>query len=690
MSTTNSSALRASSSSSGTNSTSRNIATSSSLRRTGLKRDRDTFSNELEQDTSIPNTKRHLHTTLNNTLSAAALERKVATLQTKCTDLEKKVREKDQTLDLLQKDRRWLNDRETEEREAREQEQKESKEREAQLNQDLAAARTSLSSLELSHADLKDAHSILERTRAHEVNSLRAQLDEAQQQALLLEARVREERNAAKLAVSSSELSLSQSTFSAPDADHRLLTAELNRQASYLRQLESINNQLNADVIVLKSENSTLRERNATVEVLREDKRGLESRLRMKEVEIEKLVQKTEELARESSSRRSSSAHLPLNPSTLSTHLGLDEDDTHPTVNATSELASLRLKHATLLDTHGTILAELTAIRRERDALRDASVPKVEIEKQHGRVEISNLRIRLRLKDEELTAALKELAFLEGAVAQLTSDSQSDAMASVHESRVQHLEGLLNNAKFTNTSLRNEIETLLETMKQGSESESTLQQKQEKDGQLVKEELSKTKAELQEEKQKREDLEKSLDSVEQTLFDLRGEVAGGRHIPPNTRILEMKDNPHAVWETSRTAVLERLKEENQALLKRLADVEAEVNVSKTRAEAIHTKSAEFREAIESIMGVKLAFYPNGQVRVTSLFDLNASFVFGSDKTAKSATESGGMKMQLVGTGEGGPQDLPDMMRYWIETESCIPGFLASVTLECYESSKKHV
>ena len=40
-----------------------------------------------------------------------------------------------------------------------------------------------------------------------------------------------------------------------------------------------------------------------------------------------------------------------------------------------------------------------------------------------------------------------------------------------------------------------------------------------------------------------------------------------------------------------------------------------------------TKSAEFREAISSILGVKLAFYPNGQVRVTSSFDLNAAFVF---------------------------------------------------------------
>jgi mitotic spindle assembly checkpoint protein MAD1 len=29
-----------------------------------------------------------------------------------------------------------------------------------------------------------------------------------------------------------------------------------------------------------------------------------------------------------------------------------------------------------------------------------------------------------------------------------------------------------------------------------------------------------------------------------------------------------------------------------------------------------------------------------------------------------------------------------LMRYWIENEQCIPGFLASVTLECYENSKR--
>ena len=45
-------------------------------------------------------------------------------------------------------------------------------------------------------------------------------------------------------------------------------------------------------------------------------------------------------------------------------------------------------------------------------------------------------------------------------------------------------------------------------------------------------------------------------------------------------------------------------------------------------------------------------------------------------------------MQLIAKGEGGPQDLPNLMCYWIENEQCIPGFLASVTLECYDKLKR--
>ncbi|KAF7782931.1 hypothetical protein Agabi119p4_2307 [Agaricus bisporus var. burnettii] len=77
-----------------------------------------------------------------------------------------------------------------------------------------------------------------------------------------------------------------------------------------------------------------------------------------------------------------------------------------------------------------------------------------------------------------------------------------------------------------------------------------------------------------------------------------------------------------------------------------------------------SKSAEFRDVITSILSVKLAFYPNGQVRLASIFDLDASFVFQSTSSCGNGGSGVGgnnVKIQLVAQGEGGPQDLPSMM-----------------------------
>lgn len=109
------------------------------------------------------------------------------------------------------------------------------------------------------------------------------------------------------------------------------------------------------------------------------------------------------------------------------------------------------------------------------------------------------------------------------------------------------------------------------------------------------------------------------------------------------------------------------------------------------------KAEEFKSAVSSIMGLKVAFYPNGQVRVTSQYDLNVSFIFQPSKApAKNPVKASmnankddedEMSMTLVAQGEGGPQDLPQIMRNWIEVEHSIPGFMASVTLECYDKWK---
>lgn len=66
-----------------------------------------------------------------------------------------------------------------------------------------------------------------------------------------------------------------------------------------------------------------------------------------------------------------------------------------------------------------------------------------------------------------------------------------------------------------------------------------------------------------------------IDKLEQTLFELQGEIGGGRHIPPGVRVLSLRDNPASQWEDLSRKALDRMKEENEALLKRLKEVEAQ-------------------------------------------------------------------------------------------------------------------
>jgi hypothetical protein len=65
-----------------------------------------------------------------------------------------------------------------------------------------------------------------------------------------------------------------------------------------------------------------------------------------------------------------------------------------------------------------------------------------------------------------------------------------------------------------------------------------------------------------------------IEDLEQTLFELRGDIASGTHVPPNVRVLSMRENPLQEWTDLRQEVMDRLKGENGALLKRLEELEA--------------------------------------------------------------------------------------------------------------------
>lgn len=64
-----------------------------------------------------------------------------------------------------------------------------------------------------------------------------------------------------------------------------------------------------------------------------------------------------------------------------------------------------------------------------------------------------------------------------------------------------------------------------------------------------------------------------VEELEQTLFELQGEIGGGRHVPPGVRVLSLRENPAQAWADTRMEVLDRLKGENDALLGRVKELE---------------------------------------------------------------------------------------------------------------------
>ncbi|KAH9475542.1 Spindle assembly checkpoint component mad1 [Psilocybe cubensis] len=684
------------------------------LRSSTMKR--DSFAAELERDPQTSTAKRQQRAQVfTSSISHASLERQLLAAQTSKMELETKLRESELLIATLKSDREWLANREKEEREEKEAERESYEKAKKASDAENRSLRITVSTLREELADLQDTHQALVRNTNQTVSSQKTEIMTLTHRNALLEQQYEQAKTLAEersesltqLQAAYDELSTAKESSEKRELEEESMSIvrdELHRQASYLRSLESSNAKMTAELKVL-------RERQTSVEVLREEKRGLERKLQMldefrtKAIKLEAEVEAGRK-EREAWAENSQNAQLSSTP-----------------IAVTKALSDLRLAHARLLEEHGSTVALL----RQREAeladyeRREAqSTQNISTLEQNQRI----LKDKIARRDARTQLAEREVTFLQALVASFNAEDHMEGVErdEAKDQHIQQLQGLLQEYKALNDQLSDNLENL-----DGKPSLLNPAQAEELHAELEKERLE--KAELQKgldaaTTSEKENLDK-IEELEQTLFELRGEIAGGRHVPPNTRILSMKDNPEQQWFDLRQAAMDRLKSENEALIKRLKELEeggvrmtnegegaGEDLVPRESWEAVNkekvdleemvkqkekrllrlqqvftSKSAEFREAIASILGLKLAFYPNGQVRVTSVYDLCASFVFQPSR-GQGSSSAGSASMQLVAQGEGGPQDLPNLMEYWIEKEQCIPGFLASVTLECYDNAKR--
>ncbi|KAH8105330.1 MAD-domain-containing protein [Cristinia sonorae] len=647
-------------------------------------------------------------------MAHASLERQLAALQTAKIDLESKLREKDVQIDRLEGDRRWLAEREQAEREEKERERTEREEEKRKSDTEIRSQRNAMRALREEFADLEDAHSTLSRQTSQTIAQQKAEISTMSRQLTRLQDQITEmqiiadDRSRAFETLQSQydELLEAQDNTiarrSGEDENWTIVREELHRQASHLRSVEAANVKMTAELTVL-------RQRNASVEVLREQKRELERKLTAAEALNEKVVKLEAELeaARREREEWASNSTTP----------------SRTPVSVTQSLSNLRLKNARLLEEHGSNVALL---RRREMELAESEEREKELVNTCTKLEkeVEGLKDKVARADQRSALAEREVGFLQAMITSFTAeeaaqeDGDTTRVDSATRQRVHDLEKLLSEYKENSAKLEQQISDL------GGDPASSGDMRPRK--QLVEE--------LEEERDRRIKAEAALkasteveekhlvqiDKLEQTLFELQGEIGGGRHLPPGVRVLSLRDNPASQWEDLSRKAMERVKSENEALLKRLKEVEERIGTGPVnhggeelvprqsfevavqekeeledalkqkdkrlmRLKQIYAaKSEEFKEAIASILGLKLAFYPNGQVRVTSIFDLSASFVFQQAKN-----DDTGMTMQLVGAGEDSPEEVDQLMRYWVQEAQCIPGFLASITLECYEKSKRN-
>ncbi|KAH6879726.1 hypothetical protein BKA70DRAFT_1391416 [Coprinopsis sp. MPI-PUGE-AT-0042] len=593
---------------------------------------RDSLAAELERDPQLSTAKRLQRTQVfNSSLSHANLERQLLAAQTTTSELETKLREKELLIERLERDRR------EEEEKEREREVYDQAKRKADT--DIRTLRTSLTALREEFADLQDTHSALSRSTSQTIASQKSQLTTLNHRVELLEHELSQSRHIAdersrilgNLQAQYDELVSQQDGLMHYEAEQEgmgVVREELHRQAEYLRTLEAKN-------VKLTSELSYLRERNQSIEVLREEKRGLETKL----VGLDELKEKVIRLEAEVE-------------------------------------ADLRLTHAQLLEEHGAT----TALSRQRTA------ELVSLESQNAQhqkliqaleAEVRAAKEELRRKDSKVMLVEREVGVPSGAVASFKAeeaygDNATPAVDQVKVDKMEELEALLAEYKNVNDQLSNDLEAL--------------------EGPIEKKALRQTISEHEQEIQAQAT---KIDELEQALR---------RHVPPKTRVLCMAENPDQAWVDLRQATMDRIKGENEALIKRLKELE-ESGVSTPvlrgqRNEELGTESElgtgkqgkgrpaeraqakgekrwllrlqqvypRIREAIASILGLKLAFYPNRQVRVTSMYDLNASFIF------QPASKEQARGCSWFAQGEGGPQDLPSLMKY-LDRDGAVYGWV---------------
>lgn len=229
------------------------------------------------------------------------LERRLIAAEESQRELERALSDSKATIQRLESDRRWLAEREQQEREERQRLEASWEEERVSIG-DLQSGkiliqvwpvqetyssttrtlRSSILELQAKYGDLQDDYSTLKRTNTSTIATQASNLTALQRQVDMLEHELEQSQSIAQersktinvLKEQVDELEASQETPAAKLADEqwKVVRDELHRQADQLRTSETLNARLSSEI-------QKYRSRNQSIEVLREENRALGRKL---------------------------------------------------------------------------------------------------------------------------------------------------------------------------------------------------------------------------------------------------------------------------------------------------------------------------------------------------------------------------------------------------------------------------
>ncbi|KAH7104648.1 spindle assembly checkpoint component Mad1 [Auriculariales sp. MPI-PUGE-AT-0066] len=648
---------------------------------------------QLDQDTVRASTRpRREGATFSRDMAATAHEKRTLAAESATRALEDQLRQRDAKIVELENDRRWLADREKDATETKERDAAQWRDDKARLEEQLRRYRTTadstteeLEELIEKHAELNSKYNAVtlkfesrNSTASREIEMLRQQLATATQTA---DARIAEV-NALQTKLDHSLADRAESTHRGQDEQSwNVIRDELHRQATSFKKLEVENARLTADLRVFKS-------RAQSADVLREEKLSLEKRLER----AEGFRQQAAKLEAEVDAARKERAQWTKQRRTAST--------------AVTDLSKLRVDYATLLEAQGALKVDL----REKEAAATAA----ETSTQEAQQLVATLRDRVNELEEaavqrerRVILADQEVAFLNALVATYDAENKADGQqtqVATEDSvaqRIEHLTKSVESYKAECRELEQQIRVVRQSVKaQTSTSMSSLK---------VEDDSDESRQALSEAQEVIANQETKIDKLQQELFELRGDIAQGNHVPPKTRVLEFSQNPLQIWVETQQSNLDRLKNENMALLARLAELddaapgqpkqqlvprESIERLQGENAQLLQTvaqkqkrfdrlvevytaKSNEFKNAVSMLLGFKLTFEQNGRVKVRSIYDVSAWFTFAPDEE-----DSKRLVIQDIGSIPG--INMESVINNYLHGRGSVPCFMAAITLECQD------